>query len=53
MPELIQTLKSKHKQDSQHRKFLAGLQGVDINNEEDDDNEENDIIDDNDSDIIE
>lgn len=34
MPELIQTLKSMQKSESEKRKFLAGIQGVDINDEE-------------------
>ena len=34
MPELIQTLKSMQKTESEKRKFLAGIQGIDINNEE-------------------
>jgi hypothetical protein len=34
MPELIQTLKSMQKTESEKRKFLAGIQGIDINQEE-------------------
>jgi hypothetical protein len=34
MPELIQTLKSMQKTESEKRKFLAGIQGIDINDEE-------------------
>jgi hypothetical protein len=34
MPELIQTLKSMQKSESEKRKFLAGIQGIDINDEE-------------------
>jgi hypothetical protein len=30
MPELIQTLKSINKKESDNRKFLAGMQGVDL-----------------------
>jgi hypothetical protein len=33
MPELIQTIVSKHKQDNEQRKFLAQLQGVETDNE--------------------
>jgi hypothetical protein len=34
MPELIQTLKSMQKTESEKRKFLAGIQGIDINDEQ-------------------
>jgi hypothetical protein len=34
MPELIQTLKSMQKSESEKRKFLAGIQGIDINDNE-------------------
>ena len=34
MPELIQTIMSKHKQDNEQRKFLAQLQGIDTNDEQ-------------------
>jgi hypothetical protein len=34
MPELIQTLKSMQKTESEKRKFLASIQGVDLNEEE-------------------
>jgi hypothetical protein len=34
MPELIQTLKSMQKTESEKRKFLAGIQGVELNEEE-------------------
>lgn len=34
MPELIQTFKSMQKTESEKRKFLAGIQGVDLNEEE-------------------
>lgn len=34
MPELIQTLKSAQKKETDNRKFLAGMQGVDLNVEE-------------------
>lgn len=30
MPELIATLEAKHKEDYEHKKFLAALQGVDL-----------------------
>ena len=35
MPELIQTLKSIQKIESDKRKFLASIQGVDLNDESD------------------
>ena len=34
MPELIQTFKSMQKTEDEKRKFLASLQGVDLNQEE-------------------
>jgi len=34
MPELIQTFKSMQKSESEKRKFLASIQGVDLNQEE-------------------
>ena len=34
MPELIQTFKSMQKTESEKRKFLAGIQGVDLNEEQ-------------------
>ena len=34
MPELIQTFKSMQKTESEKRKFLAGIQGVNLNEEE-------------------
>ena len=34
MPELLQTLKSIKKKESEERKFLAGMQGIDLNIEE-------------------
>ena len=34
MPELIQTFKSMQKTESEKRKFLAGIQGVELNEEE-------------------
>jgi hypothetical protein len=34
MPELIQTLKSMQKTESERRKFLASIQGIDLNEEE-------------------
>jgi hypothetical protein len=34
MPELIQTLKSMQKTESEKRKFLASIQGIDLNEEE-------------------
>jgi hypothetical protein len=34
MPELIQTLKAKHKSESDSRKFLAGIQGIDLGGED-------------------
>jgi hypothetical protein len=34
MPELIQTFKSMQKTEDEKRKFLASLQGVDLNTEE-------------------
>lgn len=34
MPELIQTFKSMQKTEGQKRKFLASLQGVNLNDEE-------------------
>jgi hypothetical protein len=34
MPELIQTFKSMQKTEDEKRKFLASLQGVDLNGEE-------------------
>lgn len=33
MPELIATLEAKHKSDYEDKKFLAALQGVDIDND--------------------
>jgi len=30
MPELVQTFKSKQKAESENRKFLAGIQGIDL-----------------------
>jgi hypothetical protein len=30
MPELVQTFKSKQKAESDNRKFLAGIQGIDL-----------------------
>lgn len=33
MPELIATLEAKHKKDYEDKKFLAALQGVDIDND--------------------
>ena len=35
MPELIQTLKSAQKKDTDHKKFLAAMQGVDLDVDED------------------
>jgi hypothetical protein len=35
MPELVQTFKSKQKTESEKRKFLAGIQGIDLGAEED------------------
>ena len=37
MPELIQTLKSINKKDFDNRKFLAGMQGVDLGEGEQED----------------
>ena len=34
MPELVQTLKSMNKTESEKRKFLAGLQGVNLDEEQ-------------------
>ena len=34
MPELIQTLKAMQKTESEKRKFLASIQGIDLNSEE-------------------
>lgn len=34
MPELIQTLQSMNKKEEKERKFLAGLQGVNLESEE-------------------
>jgi hypothetical protein len=34
MPELVQTFKSMQKTEDEKRKFLASLQGVDLNGEE-------------------
>jgi len=34
MPELIQTLQSMNKKEEQNRKFLAGLQGINLENAE-------------------
>ena len=34
MPELIQTLTSMQKTESEKRKFLAGIQGIELNEEE-------------------
>lgn len=34
MPELIQTLKSMQKTESERRKFLASIQGIDLDEEE-------------------
>jgi hypothetical protein len=34
MPELIQTLKSMQKTESEKRRFLASIQGIDVNEEE-------------------
>ena len=34
MPELVQTLKSMNKTESEKRKFLAGLQGVNLEEEQ-------------------
>ena len=34
MPELIQTLKAMHKTESEKRKFLAAIQGVDLGEQE-------------------
>ena len=34
MPELIQTFKARQKAESQNRKFLASLQGVDLTDDE-------------------
>lgn len=34
MPELIQTLQSMQKRESENRKFLAGIQGIDLNSAE-------------------
>ena len=34
MPELIQTFKSMQKTEADKRKFLAGIQGVELNEEE-------------------
>ena len=34
MPELVQTFKSKQKTESEKRKFLAGIQGIDLGEEE-------------------
>jgi hypothetical protein len=34
MPELVQTLKSMNKTESEKRKFLAGLQGVNLDDEQ-------------------
>jgi translation initiation factor 1 (eIF-1/SUI1) len=36
MPELIQTLKSIQKTESEKRKFLASIQGIDLNEEKQD-----------------
>lgn len=38
MPELIQTFKAKQKAESQNRKFLASLQGVDLADEGEEEN---------------
>ena len=35
MPELIQTFKAMQKTESEKRKFLASIQGVDLNEEKD------------------
>jgi len=35
MPELVQTFKSKQKAESENRKFLAGIQGIDLGKDED------------------
>jgi hypothetical protein len=34
MPELVQTFKSKQKAESENRKFLAGIQGIDLGKDE-------------------
>jgi hypothetical protein len=34
MPELIQTFKAMQKTESEKRKFLASIQGIDLNSEE-------------------
>ena len=34
MPELVQTFKSKQKSESENRKFLAGIQGIDLGADE-------------------
>lgn len=34
MPELIQTLQSMQKRESEKRKFLAGIQGIDLESSE-------------------
>jgi hypothetical protein len=37
MPELIQTFKAMQKTESEKRKFLASIQGIDLNTEEQND----------------
>ena len=34
MPELVQIFKSKQKAESENRKFLAGIQGIDLGKDE-------------------